>query len=96
MRDIHDKFTEAPKKRGRKPSGTDAMSAAKRKREQRIRQAEAIQNRDNHEWTDAECLSILTGARWRGGAIDKGAWEQLGKLRGFLSDNHEITDAFGV
>jgi len=52
--------------------------------EQRIRQAEAVQNRDSHEWTDAECLAILAGSRWRGGAIDKAAWQQLGKLRGFL------------
>ncbi len=60
-----------------------AMTQAQRKREHRIRQAEAAYNRDSHELTDAECLAILAGSRWRGGPIDKGAWEQLGKLRGF-------------
>jgi hypothetical protein len=88
MRDNHDPGTAEtfplPKKRGRPASGAKPMSAAKRKQEQRIRQAEAVQNRDSHEWTDAECLAILAGSRWRGGAIDKAAWQQLGKLRGFM------------
>lgn len=88
MRDNHDLITTeifpAPKKRGRPPIGAKSMSAAKRKQEQRIRQAEAVQTRDSHEWTDAECLAILAGSRWRGGAIDKAAWQQLGKLRSFM------------
>lgn len=58
-----------------------AMDAAKRKREQRIRQAEAIQLRDSHEWTDAQCLTVLNGKQWRGTVIDKAAWLQLGQLR---------------
>lgn len=73
-------------KRGRpaKNSVSGAMNATQRKREQRIRQAEAIQERDSSEWTEAECLSVLNGKRWREGAIDKAAWQQLGKLRGFM------------
>jgi hypothetical protein len=67
MRDDQDDLTvelpvgEPPKKRGRKPKNPTlgAMDAAKRKREQRMRQAEAIYQRDSHEWTDAECLAIL-------------------------------------
>lgn len=92
MRDSQDDLTvelpvgEPPKKRGRKPQNPvlGAMDAAKRKREQRARQLTAIYERDSHEWTEAECLSVLTGKQWRGGAIDRAAWEQLGKLRGFV------------
>lgn len=91
MRDGHDNLTvelpvgDAPKKRGRKPvRSTGAMDAATRKREQRARQATAIYERNSDELTDAQCLSVLTGKQWRGSAVDKGAWEQLGKLRGFL------------
>lgn len=74
----------APKKRGRPPIGKVAMTPAQRKTEQRIRQAENLMS-DSHELTDAECLAILTGKRWRGGAIDKGAWQRLGHLRGFVT-----------
>ena len=71
-------------KRGRKPiKRSGAMTPAQRKREQRIRQAEAASYRDSHELTAAECLAILCGSRWRGGPIDRGAWLQLGKLRGY-------------
>lgn len=75
------------KKRGRpaqRPT-LGAMTAAERKRDQRARQAAAIYERDNHEWTESECLAVLTGSRWRGGAIDKAAWEQLGRLRNFVT-----------
>jgi len=71
--------------RGEKRPGLGAMTAAERKREQRTRQAEAIHERDSHEWNEAECLAVLAGARWRGGAIDRAAWAQLGRLRGFVT-----------
>lgn len=74
---------EQPKKRGRKPVGAVARTVAQRKRDQRERLAEAV-DRDSHEWNEAVCLSILNGKRWRRGAIDKAAWQQLGKLRGFV------------
>lgn len=91
MRDHQDALTaellvgEPPKKRGRKPKNPalGSMDAAKRKREQRARQAEAIQERDSHEWTEAECLSVLMGKQWRGSAIDCAAWVRLGELRKF-------------
>lgn len=88
MRDTHDDKTpelpispisEAKPRKTKLPKG--AMTAAERKREQRIRQAEAVYQRDSHTWTDAECLAILGKKQWHGGAIDKMAWEQLGKLR---------------
>lgn len=72
------------KKRGRPPTGK-AKPDARRKRDQRERQAAAIQSEDSSEWNEAECLAVLNGSRWRGGAIDKGAWLRLGKLRGYLS-----------
>ena len=80
---MQDDMNSSIKEQKRSAMTQKRAAQAKRKREQRIRQAEAVQDRDSHEWTDAECLAILTAARWRGGAIDKGAWEQLGKLRGF-------------
>lgn len=88
--DTLDIFEKKPVKRagrGRpaKRPTLGAMTAAQRKREQRTRQAEAIQERDSHEWTEAECLAVLSGTQWRGGAIDKAAWEQLGRLRCFVT-----------
>lgn len=83
-----EKMSEKPQeKRGRlaKRPRLGAMSAAERKREQRTRQAEAIHARESHEWTEAECLAVLTGTQWRGGAIDRAAWSQLGRLRGFVT-----------
>jgi hypothetical protein len=72
------------KKRGRPPVRDVAMTPAQRKQQQRVRQAQNVMS-DNHEMTDAECLAILVGKRWRGGAIDKGAWQRLGQLRGFVT-----------
>lgn len=91
MRDHNDSLTadlpEIPiqKRKGRPPRNPmlGPMDAAKRKREQRIRQVEAIYSRDCHEWTEAECLAVLISTRWRGGDIDREAWEQLGRLRAF-------------
>ena len=73
----------SPRKRGRPPIGNVAMTQAQRKQEQRNRQVENLMS-DNHEMTDAECLAVLVGKRWRGGPIDKSAWMRLGKLRGFM------------
>jgi len=49
------KSEKSASKRGRpaKRPSVGAMTAAERKREQRARQAEAIQERDSHEWTEA-------------------------------------------
>jgi hypothetical protein len=43
----------------------------------------AVFDQDSGQWTEATCLHVLTGAKWRGGALDRAAWEQLGKLRGY-------------
>ncbi len=59
------------------------MTAAERQRWRRIRQAEVVATMDTEQWTEAHCLSILNGLTWRGGPMDKAAWQQLGKLRGF-------------
>ena len=76
--------TETPTKHRDRPAvGREAMSPAKRKREQRIRQAEAIQEKDSDNWSESECLSVLSGRQWRSGTIDKAAWLRLGKLREF-------------
>jgi hypothetical protein len=70
---------------GRKPIGNKPMSARDRKAEQRARQWERINTVSDTEWTDADCLLVLSTTRYpHGSAVDKGAWEQLGKLRGFI------------
>ncbi|XSG84102.1 MAG: hypothetical protein ACPW60_10190 [Methylohalobius sp. ZOD2] len=63
---------------------TGPMTAAERQRERRIRLDVEVIERDSHEWTEAVCLRILAGKRWRGGSIDKAAWKRLGKIRGFM------------
>jgi hypothetical protein len=73
-----------PKPRGRKPTRPNgAMTPAQRKAEQRSRQATAINERDSHEWTEAECLLVLAGKTWRGTVIDRQAWLRIGQLRGY-------------
>ena len=72
--------------RGRKPkNGIKAMTAAERKAAQRVRMDEVIQTTDSSEWTEAICLHVLVGDRWRGGAMDKAAWKRLGELRKFVT-----------
>jgi hypothetical protein len=79
---IEDEIQKQP--RGRKPIGPRAMTAAERKREQRSRQETAVFEQDSGQWTEATCLQVLTSLRWRGGPIERTAWEQLGRLRGFI------------
>jgi len=76
-----------PKKRGRKPANPalGAKDASSRMREQLARQWERINTTECESWTEADCLLVLTSSRYgKGTPIDKGAWEQLGKLRGYL------------
>jgi hypothetical protein len=72
-------------KRGRKPKGWRAQTAAERQADRRARLRTAAIELDSKEWTEAVCLEILTTKKWRNGAIDLAAWQQLGKLRGFIS-----------
>ncbi len=70
---------------GRKPIGAKPMSGKDRKAEQRSRQWERINTLPDTKWTDTDCLLVLTSTRYaHGSPIDKGAWEQLGRLRGFI------------
>ena len=72
------------KKRGRPPLLRVAMTSAQRKREQRSRMSEKVMESDEL-LNDAECLFVLGCARWpAGGAIDRDAWRQLGRNRGYL------------
>ena len=41
-----------------------AMTPAERKRKQRERQSEDIAVKPVHEWTEAECLMVLSGTAW--------------------------------
>ena len=77
----------APKKRGRKPTNPalGAKDPAARKRDQIARQWERIANTDCEAWTEADCVLVLTTVRFeRGSPLDRGAWQQLGKLRGYM------------
>jgi hypothetical protein len=70
---------------GRKPQGHKAMTEREKTQAKLARQWERINTLQDTEWTDRECLLVLTTTRYpHGSAVDKGAWEQLGKLRGFI------------
>ncbi len=47
-------------KRGRKPAGIEARTAAQRKQDQRERQENRINERGYSEWTKTECLLVLS------------------------------------
>lgn len=70
---------------GRSPAnGRTPMSAAARKREQLARQWTRIFEADESQWTERDCLLILGSSRFENGSpMDRAAWEQLGRLRGF-------------
>ncbi len=75
---------DAPKKRGRPALGNQAMTVAQRKSEQLARTRTKV-NTSNEPLTDAECIYVLSAAAWpAGSAIDRDAFLQLGRLRGYL------------
>lgn len=77
-------LSDTNKKPGR-PSTGRARTAAQRKREQRANDMAAIFETDDETWTEAQCLAVLTGARFpKNSPLQKGAWIQLGKLRSFM------------
>ncbi len=70
---------------GRKPIGEKPMTAKDRKQAQRERQWQRIHSLPAKEWTDAECLMLLSTTTYKHGSLlDRDAWEQLGRLRGFI------------
>ena len=70
---------------GRKPQGITAMTERQKTQAKLARQWERINTVDDSEWTDRECLLVLTTTKYaHGSPVDKGAWVQLGKLRGFI------------
>ena len=76
-------FDRQPKKRGRPATGR-ARTAAQRKSEQLARTRTKI-NTTDEPLTDAECLYVLSAAVWPvGSAIDRDAFLQIGRLRGYL------------
>ena len=76
-------ITGAPKKRGRPSIDGTSKTAAERQRDRRAKLATGVQEKPFTEWTDAECLAILTGRQWRGSEMAEAAWYRLGVLRGF-------------
>jgi len=74
------------KKKPGRPATGRSRSAAERKRDQRARDMTAIFEIDSETWTEAQCFMVLlSGSRFKKGSpLQKGAWERLGKLRGFM------------
>jgi len=79
------------RKRGRPTkSGKSALTAAQRKRDQRANQRTAILGtsedggKPEAEWTLQECLLALSDPKIRAGTIGRAAWEQYGRLMGYL------------
>lgn len=70
------------KRMGRPPKNPvlGARSAADRQRDKRVKQDEALNNRDSHEWDEADCLRALARPGWRGTPMGEAAWRQLGIL----------------
>lgn len=61
----------------RKPVGPEAMTNAQRQRDFRARQLERIATTDPEQWTEAECLAVLSLGQYRGKAQRKWAYERL-------------------
>ena len=78
------------KRRGRPPMGARSMTPAERKREQRSRQKTALMGaagdggKAEEDWTEQECIFALQDPKIKGTPIAKAAWQQLGKLQGFM------------
>ncbi len=87
MKDANDVKTaeilEAAKKRGRPALANGARTAAQRKEAQRERMETAIYETNDKEWTEAQCLFVLSSPKWKSTPIGQGAWVQLGKLRNY-------------
>lgn len=58
-------------------------TAAERKRRQRERMEEAINEQPSSEWDEATCLWVLQRKDWKHGAIGEAAWERLGEIHGY-------------
>ena len=88
MKDLADTKTmplALPMKPGRPATGR-AKTAAQRKAEQVARTRTKVAGSDDEPLTDAECLYVLAAAAWPAGSpIDRDAWQQLGRLRGYVS-----------
>lgn len=76
--------SEVEEKRGRKPKGFKAQTPAQRQAERRARLRTVAAEKESKDWTEAVCLDILSSKKWRGGPMDRAAWQQLGKLRDFI------------
>lgn len=73
-----------PKKRGRPSTGRSA-SAAERKRAQRQRIQERLNDFElrPEDWTEAECLLALANGQWKGRPLGQKAWRRLGEIWGY-------------
>lgn len=71
-----------------RPAAGQAHTPAQRKRAQRERDNHAIAETPVGEWSERLCLIALSNPvhKCPGNDLARAAWEQLGKLRGFLDE----------
>ncbi len=91
MRDKADLYTctlpglrPEPKKPGRKPENSCAMTSAERKRNQRNRDRDRLLASCPADWDEVQCLAVLSDKRhYLYDLRAKAAWQRLGELRGY-------------
>ncbi|KXJ51490.1 MAG: hypothetical protein AXW15_04530 [Neptuniibacter sp. Phe_28] len=69
----------SPIKRGRKPMFSESMSASERKAKQRREQDARIMDRPASEWTESDCLRIMTTKRFQ--PFYEFAWRRIGQIK---------------
>lgn len=74
---------ELKKKPKGRPSTGKARTAAQRKRDQRASDMTAIAETPDDLWNERQCLSVLSSSMQKDSPLQKAAWTQLGRLRGF-------------
>jgi len=70
-------------RRGRKPLFSESMSASERKAKQRREQDARIMDLSASEWTESDCLRILTAKRFQ--PFYEFAWRRIGQIKGYVS-----------
>lgn len=72
-------------KRGRPPINSGAMTAAQRKAKQRREQDNRIQLQPPEDWSEAECLRVLSTKKYSSTALHEMAWKRLGEIHGYIT-----------
>ena len=76
-----------PLKRGRPSINSEAMTAAQRKAKQRREQDNSIQLQPTEQWSEADCLRVMTTKKYYNTAIHELAWNRLGEIHNYEQNN---------